>query len=987
MLKWLFLVHSFFLLQHYSHAQLYPFTVFNTSNGLVNNRCGNITQDSAGYIWIGTDNGICNYDGRKFNFFPGYFNTYYFAHSQPNMYKGQCLLGASNGGLAKCAGNKVEFIVPSVKNNGHIISALAINDSSYLVARSGNFDKLLLLQGKTEKEITVPEAIVKKNSGFLLLLQDIEKNIWVTSNTGVFVYVKGDFTKPYIIPGLLDKYNNCIREDFDHNIFISCGGGVYKINRDELKNIERVNPILFYQTNEHIPSIGFLKNGNVLLGQMTAGIKVFSKNLQWIKDINSVNGLANTVWDIFTDRENNIWFATDNGLLRLKNIDFIYFKSRADAFTNVIGGAFIKNSFIFSNGFALTQILGDKSIVLTDRVGNKNDLLDKVLATPDNELWVKCFAYNTVSDVFHTTYQYSYNDTTLYKRKNIQSHFNLPSPVNMEQVVSLSTNEMLFLTESKKLYLYIQKKAEEVKTGVSMAGLHFSILAKGSNTDDVWLLDNEKGLYLCKLLRHNNFTNLELKQFIQLPADILPRCKKIISTADGTLWIATSTKGILLYKMEAGRGYVYHKQITTPDISSVMVTTLLQDSIGNIWIGTNKGIDKISYNGNGSYSFAKGMFDNVLTGRMIYFLKEKHSRLYIGTTGSLAIAKINLAHTEVAPLVYINHLGINNTNADSLLTVKNNQLKPDQNNISFEFVALSFINEKQTAYQYKLEGADTAWSNPSSNYSVTYARLKPGNYTFRVRAKNSDDTWSERDAAFAFTIKKPFFQHWAFYFLCAGLCCGFVYWLYRQKIASILAVEKTRQHISKDLHDDIGSTLSSITLMNAVLKNKIEKKPDEAAKLAEKIEDTSRQMIQNMSDIVWSINPGNDTMDKLQHRLQQFCADVFEDTDTVHKLIFNDSLLKKSLPMQLRRDVYLICKEITNNAAKYSDAKNYKLSLSLINKTIHIQAVDDGIGFSITAGISGNGLNNIKLRIEANNGEFLLDSANGTKWDIKIPVD
>ena len=986
MLKRLFLFYLFFLLLNFSHAQLYPFAIFNTSNGLVNNRCGNITQDSAGYIWIGTDNGICNYDGRKFNFFPGYFNNYYFGQSQPNMYKGQCLLGASNGGLAKCAGNKLSFIVPSAKNNGHIISGLAINDSSYLIARSGNFDKLLLIEGRIEKEIAVPEQICKKKVGFGLLLQDIENNIWVSSNTGVMVFIKGNFTKPYVLTALSNKYNNCIKEDFDHNIFISSEGGVYKIPRDELTNIEQAKPTLFYQTNEQIPSLGFLRNGDILMGQMIAGVKVFSKNLQWIKDINANNGLTNTVWDIFTDRENNTWFATDNGLLRLKNIDFIYFKAKADAFTNVLSGTFIKNDFIFSSVFALTKVVDDKSFAITDHAGKTKDLLEQVLSTPGNELWINCFDYAAVTDVGHITYQYSYDNSSLYKRKNIQASYNLPSAVNIHQAINFSTASMLFLTESRQLYLYSKKKMQEVKADGNLANAKFSMLAKGNNEDDIFLLDIEKGLYHCKVLQQDNTATLSLQQVIQLPTGILPRCKKIFCAANGILWIGTSTKGILLYEQEAGKGYAYKKSITTPAISSVLITDMLQDSTGNIWIGTNNGIDKISFTKDSSFVINKGMFDNTLTGKMIFFLKEKNRRLYIGTTGSLAIANLTTVVTKVPPLVNINHLTINNKNADSLLTVNNHEFETDENNISFEFVALSFINEKQTMYQYKLEGVDTAWSVASSNYIITYNQLKPGNYIFRARAKNAENVWSNKDAVFSFNIKKPFYKHWAFYLLCAGVFCGLVYWLYRQKIASILAVEKTRQHISKDLHDDIGSTLSSITLMNAVLKNKIEKKPAEAAKLAEKIEDTSRQMIQNMSDIVWSINPGNDTMDKLQNRLQQFCADVFEDTDTAHKLTISEVLLKKILPMQLRRDVYLICKELTNNAAKYSKATKYTLALSLDKNVITIEANDDGIGFIYNNTNSGNGLNNIKQRVAANNGEVIVAATNGTHWKIKIPI-
>jgi len=557
----------------------------------------------------------------------------------------------------------------------------------------------------------------------------------------------------------------------------------------------------------------------------------------------------------------------------------------------------------------------------------------------------------------------------------------------MEQAINLGPGKMLFLTEDRKAWWYSEKKIKPLQATSKGLPSEFSLLAKGNNKNGFWALNTKKGLYKYRIQAQNNSVFFSATDSVLLPGEILKACSIVWYSDNETLWLGTYNQGIFVYGKDSQQRYVLKKKISTPDISSVMITALLQDSTGNMWVGTNNGVDKINFSKDGAYNFSKGVFDNTLNGKMIFFLKENNNQLYIGTTGSLGIAKIKPAEKTVAPIVHINHLSINNKNVDSLLAAGEAVFEPDENNISFEFVALSFINEKQTVYQYKLEGADTAWSPISPNYSITYNQLKPGQYTLRVRARNAENTWSDKDASFSFAIKKPFYKHWAFYFLCAGICCGLAYWLYRQKIASIVAVEKTRQHISKDLHDDIGSTLSSITLMNAVLKNKIEKKPDEAAKLAEKIEDTSRQMIQNMSDIVWSINPGNDTMEKLQNRLQQFCADVFEDTDTVHKLTFSDALLKKSLPMQLRRDVYLICKEITNNAAKYSRAKNYTLALSLDKGHICIEAVDDGTGFANPTTNSGNGLNNIKLRSETNKGVAVLNSVNGTKWSIKIPVN
>lgn len=985
MLKKLFLVFTFFVLVHKTHAQLYPFTVFNTSNGLINNRCGTIAQDSAGYIWIGTDNGICNYDGRKFNFFPGHFSMYYFAHSQPSMYKGQCLLGASNGGLAKCAGNKLEFILPSKANNGHIISGIALNDSTYLLARYGGTKKLLLIEGKQEKEIAIPHSISEKMVGFHLLLQDAEKNIWVATNTGVFVFVKGNFEKPYVVPAFLNKYVNSIEEDFDNNVFVSCAGGVYKIEIAKLKNIEQVKPFAFFQSTEEIPALGFLKNGDILLGQITLGVKYFTKSLQWIKDITGENGLNNTVWDIFTDREGNTWFATENGLLRIRNFDFIFFPSPPSMSTSIINGAFYNNSFVFSNGKSLVAIQNEKLYKTPDAYNSKAFLINQILVTPDNELWANCFVEIANNNRDYNSFQYSFENGKAVKGKNIQDIYHLPGPVNMKQAITIAPGKMFFLTDDGQLHLYSHKKMLQLTIDSANMPAAFSLLANGIHENDLWLVNNKTGLYHCNIILLNNGARLELQQSIPFEKNSHTAYTKIFCDRSGNVWLSSYTDGIFVYKSKAGK-YIFKEQIKPPINSSVMVTDMLQDSMGNVWAATNNGIDKITFSGSGHYSIAKAVYDNKLTGRQIFYLKEKNNHLYIGTTGSLAIANLATIETEVAPLIHINHITVNNKNADSLLTNTKSNFEPDENNISFEFVALSFINEKQTVYQYKLDGADTAWSSPSPNYTVAYARLKPGHYSFKVRAQNANGNWSSKDAIFTFTIAKPFYQHWAFFLLCAGIITGIVYWLYRQKIAGMIAVEKTRHHISKDLHDDIGTTLSSITLMNAVLKNKIQKNPDEAALLADKIEGTSRQMIQNMSDIVWSIHPGNDTFDKLQNRLQQFCADVFDDTDTRHKLTVSDTLVKKHLPMQLRRDVFLICKEVTNNAAKYSHAKIYMLTLSLDNKNIFIEAVDDGIGFDTASVKGGNGLNNIKQRVAANNGEVNLDTTNGTRWHIKIPV-
>jgi signal transduction histidine kinase len=210
-----------------------------------------------------------------------------------------------------------------------------------------------------------------------------------------------------------------------------------------------------------------------------------------------------------------------------------------------------------------------------------------------------------------------------------------------------------------------------------------------------------------------------------------------------------------------------------------------------------------------------------------------------------------------------------------------------------------------------------------------------------------------------------------------------------EKLGAVYATqEKERRRISQELHDDIGSTLSSISLMSTVLKKRIPEKPEAAIQLAGKMEETSRQMIETMSDIVWSNNPANDTVQHLSNRLQQYMTNAFESSTTHYSLFVNKPADADKVDMYLRREVYLISKEIINNTAKYGKAFNFSLQLSFNSDHIALVASDDGCGFDDKNGKTGNGLNNIRLRVKKYSGSALLETGEGrgTKWLISIPV-
>ncbi|MBP6025659.1 ligand-binding sensor domain-containing protein, partial [Ferruginibacter sp.] len=843
-----------------SYGQKYPYKQFTTNNGLINNRCGNVSQDSAGYIWITSDNGICNYDGRKFTFFPGKNSTYYFAHTNTiNMYKGQCVFATGGEGFALGLGNKLSFSSIPGQSKSQLTYGLILNDSSTLVAKIYSTD-LELVTGNSKTILKPPAEIAREMKSFLMFLKDAEGNIWIGTDAGIYIYKKGNFNTPYILPALFKKYCNVLKVDFEGSVFIASQHDVYKIFREHLKDVENAQPVKFTTHKELISAMGFSRNGDIMVSDLPDGVAVYNKALQLKKKLIK-HGLPNVLlWDIFVDREDNIWFATENGAYRFSNFDFInYTPINFTGTPNIRGGVIYNNQFIFSNNLQFFTLKNEEMQTLINH--DKNANYDaRIISTPANTLWLNSFLNIGVYPRV-TTRLVTIQNGQLVEKKMIDYHSYSGTAIDMEKIARLNNKEFIFITQDKKLLLGHDDWVEKIQLPLELDTSLFSAVGPGFNENEFVLAVNKVGLFYCKTESIQNAVLLKIIEKIPfVPKLQNDRCTRIITTKDKKIWLATRDNGIRIFSKE-NTNYSLSKSITEPEISSSFITELLYDSAGNIWIGSNKGIDKITFATKHNFNINKGLFNNLMNGRYIYFLKEFHDKLYIGTTGSLSVTDINPKLSSTVPSVLISHLSVNNANADSLLSTGNYTFSPSQNNLTFEFVSPTFIDEQATEYQYQLEGIDKDWSTPAGNYIIAYSQLPAGNYTFKVRAKNANSIWSLTDATFNFTIKKPFYKHWLFALLCAIVIVGVCYWLYKQKMNKIIAVERTRRSISKDLHDDIGTTLSSITLMNAVLKNKIESQPEEAKKMAAKIETTSRDMIQNMSDIVWSINPNNDTME------------------------------------------------------------------------------------------------------------------------------
>ncbi len=205
------------------------------------------------------------------------------------------------------------------------------------------------------------------------------------------------------------------------------------------------------------------------------------------------------------------------------------------------------------------------------------------------------------------------------------------------------------------------------------------------------------------------------------------------------------------------------------------------------------------------------------------------------------------------------------------------------------------------------------------------------------------------------------------------------------KVRQQVEIEKLRNNIARDLHDDMGSTLSSINIISkVVLENPGEK--ENMREHFKKIKENSGHMLESMSDIVWAINPANDSFEKVLFKMKEFAADILEPQNIQYEFIQEGDLNSIRLSLQSRKDLYMIFKEAINNAAKYSRCTKIVITINHNGQELMLQVKDNGAGFNNDTINPGNGLNNMKQRAAEMNGSAVITSEQGIGTTVQVSV-
>jgi signal transduction histidine kinase len=315
------------------------------------------------------------------------------------------------------------------------------------------------------------------------------------------------------------------------------------------------------------------------------------------------------------------------------------------------------------------------------------------------------------------------------------------------------------------------------------------------------------------------------------------------------------------------------------------------------------------------------------------------------------------------------------------------QLMPSQNVFSVDFVALNYRKRDDNQYAYYLEGFEKDWNYIGSKHIAAYTNLNPGRYTLHMRAGDALGNWSEKTLEMQIEVLPAFYQTVWFKVLISLLITAFLYGIYQYRINQLLHLQQVRNRISADLHDELGSTLSGISIMGALAARELPAQHSSRA-LVDRIMDDVRQISGSLDDIVWNISPKNDSLSSLIARMTRYASELFEAKQIAYKFDIPDHLDEMKLSMEQRRNVYLIFKEAVNNLVKYAKCSQAFITIRPNKEKVLLIVRDNGVGFNPDASSDRNGIKNLRDRARSLRGEINIQSkpGEGTTITLQFPV-
>ncbi len=981
-----FSIISILILPYYISGQIKIHKHLTTEDGLVNNKVMRIIQDSKGYMWFGTFNGISVWDGNNFN----------------NITKNEGLTSPAILDLVEADDGTI-FLSTYGKGviaykNGNL-DTINTNDglSSNMVFRLKKTNGKILFFSDSVQSYNSgkPTNIYNQLHNFKGFIRDVlweYDNIYIGSRTNGF-YVKDNFIEKHFLPkdGLLSNKVDLFEKDHSGALLIATQKGINKYKAGKLTALKYKGKVF----REVITDIVAASDGTNYYST-SAGLLI--ENNSKVELLTTANGLLdNSIWSLEEDKYGNIYIGYENNGVSIYSPERFSNYVSQDESSKFIANSIIQDNFsniVLGTKFGITILNSNKHERITTYDGLTNNNVLSMTKNKNGEIYIGTkkgfnilkgktikpyFGNDKVYQGIHDIEISPDGDVIMAVRRqglHIFTPDNQKSTKYLTQLVNTNDTLANKVFKGRENIIFGAKKinSEKVDGGI----INHITLQNGLQSS--WILDimfsKDSTLIIGYHGRGVSFYKNGVFKHLRKKDGLSDRIiNTITELKDGSIWFGTAQGGITKY-----HNGIYDTIDTKDGLTSNHIRGIKQ--IGNkIFVTTDDGLNIITQDGNKYFIRNLKKDDGLLSNdcnRNALYLDNKQN-LWIGTTKG--VSKFNITadkENTTPPQLYITGIEIFNKKFPLEKFLSTKELKYNQNYLKFIYTGINLSAPEKIKYKYRLSGIDNEWVESIAN-SAPYTNLDNGNYTFEVKARNEWGYWSE-PKTLSFVINPAWWETWWFYSLTVLAIGSLIAFISSYRYRHLLAIEKMRSKISADLHDSVGSGLSEISILAELLNTQISEDKKDFKSALNNISTISRSLIESMSDIVWLVNPKKDTLKDLFNRLQMSYHEVLKYTD-IDLLVENlDELETIKLPMNFRQHLYLIFKEAINNAIKYSGGDLLNLKIQTAGNNLTVIFSDNGIGFKQNEKEMGNGLINMKNRAKEIGGkiEYFSEENKGT---------
>lgn len=960
-----------------------------------------VHQAKDGYVWLGTEQGLVRYDGHTFRTFRSdasdslSLTDNYIKRLAEDRY-GRLWVGA-----LPCLNifNTADFTVKNIYyiSSGQPDSLLNIHSFYY----EQDYDLMWLSTNKgilysQGRDIRLHrEFIPDLNEEIFSIEIDRDRHLWLTGKNGIYDYNPDDCTiRKY------DKKNaknvNNAENDFlsgymDENGIFWAGTWTSGLARLDTATGEMK---FFYYGDPKKVHNGILtiqksflnkKTDHLWLGTIE-GLQMFDThsftfNSYRSKDASDKFGVPGSCFSIYTAPDEAVWIGTYNGL----HACFIH-----KQFVNHIGLLLPeRQSNWFVSDLAFEENKGKDSIIWVSipyQSFYRYDLINQRSV----DIPPKLQAYCTPDAGPFTLLQDSNDDLWLSSEKHGLIIYNLKEnkvitptfkdahnkSIRVLEIVESNKGEIFLRTPQGLLRYNFQQKTIESLEYINdyLKEQAYSLFFKSMTTDEIgqiWILVNRKNSRFVDVICYNH-ENQSVNVFRQ---DSIQSLRDAMNP-EQIKWIGWDRLVISSYN-----GFCLVEGIyTKPNFSHIkeannnalgICKNIISDGDGRVWVSTDTGVILFDPQEKSTTQF--NTYNSALSDQthpLLYFSKAEN-KLYLVNNLNFDIIDLTKLTIPSAGATLLSRIQVN---GKDILPIPDEgsplQLKYTENSLRFEFTNLNFTNPADNIYRYRLNQENT-WTQMTNN-ELVFNQLGYGNYLLEVSSANGFGVEGHKNYTLNIIIKPPFWRTVWFQLLIIFIGFGVIYSIFRYRELQQKKLEKWRLSVARDLHDDMGSTLSYIRMLSE--KEAIRENTNPAFL---RISEKTSEVMANMSEIIWSINPANDSLRQILLRIQTFAIEMLEPTG-IH-VVFNIPEISDDICFSLedRRHFFLIFKEAINNTTKYARATECNLTVEIAHHIVTTRFSDNGFGFDPEVIRMGNGLKNMKSRAEALKARLEINTGGG----------